>query len=376
MPPSSDPTIKTLRRFAVAHSLGTPTTLSKAITRLGFVQADPIRAPARAQDLTLRHRVKDYRAGDLEAKYHKLGIEEDFFINHGFVPRAVHQLMHPRVYNKGHAALVKKHGANVLAFVRERGVVHPREVDAHFVHGSMQNAWGGRSSVTTQLLDGMHYRGMLRIAGRDKGIRLYALPLVAHLDRTAAEADAAIDQLLDVLIQKYAPIPAPSIGSLLGRIVHGVPQWRLRIPAALKRARARMVQTVIDGVIWYWPADADLTTEPRDELRLLAPFDPIVWDRRRFELFWGWAYRFEAYTPATKRKLGYYALPLLWRDEVTGWANVSVASATDDALHIQTGYVAGAAPRSAAFKRAFEEECARFNAFLMPAQLSKVKRSR
>ena len=58
-------------------------------------------------------------------------------------------------------------------------------------------------------------------------------------------------------------------------------------------------------------------------MRLLAPFDPVVWDRRRFEILWGWAYRFEAYTPVPKRKLGYYALPLLWRDRVIGWANVS-----------------------------------------------------
>ena len=56
---------------------------------------------------------------------------------------------------------------------------------------------------------------------------------------------------------------------------------------------------------------------------MLAPFDPLVWDRRRFELFWGWRYRFEAYTPAAKRTLGYYALPLLWRDRVIGWANVT-----------------------------------------------------
>ena len=61
----------------------------------------------------------------------------------------------------------------------------------------------------------------------------------------------------------------------------------------------------------------------RDAVRLLAPFDPVVWDRRRFELLWGWAYRFEAYTPAEKRKRGYYALPLLWRDRVIGWGNIS-----------------------------------------------------
>jgi uncharacterized protein YcaQ len=238
----------------------------------------------------------------------------------------------------------------------------------------MKNGWGGQSSVTSQLLDGMHYRGMLRIAGRDKGIRLYGLPLVQHTEhpeRSAAEIDAALDQLLDVLINKYAPIPAKSISGLLGRVVHGVPQWRAALPAALKRARARMASADIDGVTWYWPADADLTMAPSDDVRLLAPFDPIVWDRRRFEHFWGWAYRFEAYTPASKRKLGYYALPLLWRDDIIGWVNASVA---DGDLQLEAGYVSGSAPRSSAFKRAFDAERARLHAFLPPAQLPKIKR--
>ena len=61
-------TLDDLRRYAVARTLFTPTTLARAIGRLGFVQADPIRAPARAQDLTLRHRVRGYRAGDLERR--------------------------------------------------------------------------------------------------------------------------------------------------------------------------------------------------------------------------------------------------------------------------------------------------------------------
>src|SRR5438477_10782272 len=85
-----------LRRFAVSNSLFTPTTLKRALDRFGFVQADPIRAPARAQDLILRHRVNDYHAGDLERLYPKLGIEEDFFVAYGFVTRHIQALMHPR----------------------------------------------------------------------------------------------------------------------------------------------------------------------------------------------------------------------------------------------------------------------------------------
>jgi hypothetical protein len=104
----------------------------------------------------------------------------------------------------------------------------------------------------------------------------------------------------------------------------------------------------VNGTEWYWPADEDPGREPPpDRVRLLAPFDPLVWDRRRFELFWEWPYRFEAYTPVKKRKLGYYALPLAWRDRVIGWAN---ASMKDGALDVQFGprprIPAGARPGS------------------------------
>jgi uncharacterized protein YcaQ len=113
-------------------------------------------------------------------------------------------------------------------------------------------------------------------------------------------------------------------------------------------------------VDWYWPAGGSSPSEVDDGVRLLAPFDPVVWDRRRFELLWGWAYRFEAYTPVPKRKLGYYALPLLWRDQVIGWANVSV---NGTALRSDIGYVSSP-PRSRAFRRALDEELDRLRLFL------------
>ena len=112
---------------------------------------------------------------------------------------------------------------------------------------------------------------------------------------------------------------------------------------------------------WYWPSSRTTLREADDTLRLLAPFDPIVWDRKRFEMLWGWAYRFEAYTPAARRRLGYYALPMLWRENVIGWANVAV---TDGALQADFGYASGRAPRERAFKLALEEECERMRAFL------------
>ena len=355
------PTLADLRRYAIARTLFKPTTLPRAIAKLGFVQADPIRAPARAQDLTLRQRVAGYCAGDLERRYARLGVEEDFFVNYGFVPHATHQLMHPRTPRTEWPKARWAQAHAVLEFVRERGVVHPREVDAHFAHGKARNWFGGSSNASTQLLDGMHYRGLVRIARREGGVRLYA---VRADHPPAPDAAAAFDALIDVVVHKYAPLPAASLGQLVSHLVSGAPQWRADRNAALKRAKARLASARVDGVDWFWPAAENPVSKrhaPDDALRLLAPFDPVVWDRRRFEHFWGWAYRFEAYTPAPKRVRGYYALPLLWREQVIGWGNLSVANG---ALVIDIGYQSGRAPRDPAFRAALADELQRLRVFL------------
>ena len=360
----SGPTLADLRRHAIARSLFGPTTLGRAISRLGFVQADPIRAPARAQDLTLRHRVRNYRAGDLEKNYPKLAIEEDFFVNYGFLPRATQALMHPRTPRRPLSALEQKQAFPLLAFVRDRGTAHPREVDAHFGHGKAVNWFGGQSNVSTRLMDTLHFRGSLRVARREAGVRTYSPRDEPVNTEAALPPEAALDALVDVVVNKYAPLPAASLGQLLSRLMIGVPQWQTDRNAALLRAKKRLAQATVDGVQWFWPATETLRpvkrSAPNDDARLLAPFDPVVWDRRRFELFWGWAYRFEAYTPPAKRQLGYYALPLLWRDDVVGWGNASVASGQ---LRIDIG-LARDHRASAALGQALDQELERMAGFL------------
>jgi uncharacterized protein YcaQ len=362
-------TLDHLRRYAIARSLFKPTTLRRAIDKLGFVQADPIRAPARAQDLTLRHRVAGYRAGDLERGYPRLPLEEDFFINYGYLPRAHHQLMHPRTARTVWTATRAEQAAAVLAFIRERGAAHPREVDAHFAHGKVTNWFGGSSNASTQLLDVMHYRGLLRVARREGGTRIYAARgAAAGIDAPAAPDDgtahARLDALVDVVVHKYAPLPASTLCQLVRHLRGGAPQWTEHGAAALARAKKRLAHARVETIDWYWPAEdrpPAARWQPDQDVRLLTPFDPIVWDRRRFEVFWDWAYRFEAYTPAPKRKLGYYALPLLWRDRVVGWGNLA---ANEGGLRCSFGYAQGRAPRDPAFRAGLEAELMRMRAFL------------
>jgi uncharacterized protein YcaQ len=353
-----------LRRTAVGRSLRPAVAIEAAVRQLGFVQADPIRAPARAQDLILRHRVVGYRAGDLEQRYPSLPIEEAFFVNYGFLPREVYAWMHPRSRVGPWPRPGRRAAAAVLAFVRARGRVHPREVDARFGHGSVTNYWGGFSSATTHLLDHLHYRGLLRVAAREGGIRLYepqahAADAVSHDERRAR-----LEALLHVLVRAYAPLPPATLSWFANRLRLAVPQWARELPRTLARVRRDLPQVVIEGLDWYLPPGEELRDcDVDDAVRFLAPFDPLVWDRRRFEAFWGWPYRFEAYTPASKRRFGYYALPVLWRDEVVGWATVTTV---DEAVRVELGYPAGRPLRDRTFRRELDLEVERLRIFLRP----------
>ena len=354
-------TIDDLRRFTVARNFPKPTTLNRALQQMGFVQADPIRAPARAQDLILRHRVRNYHAGELERRFTTLEVEEDFFVNYGYVTRTLQTMMHPR--SKYPLPTGQRRKAKLLLdFVRDRGVVHPREVDEHFAHGRVTNYWGGSSNATTHLLDAMHYRGLLRIVRREKGIRIYAAHKHEPVPHGAAERRARIDALVDVVVRVYAPLHGPGLSYYVRRLRWAAPQWGKELPGALKRAKQRLAHARVGNVDWYWPAgETAVSHETQEIVRFLAPFDPVVHDRDRFELLWNWTYRFEAYTPAAKRKLGYYAMPVLWRDRVIGWANLSIKNG---ALDYSLGFIDGSPPNDPNFKRELEAELERFQNFL------------
>ena len=361
------PSLEQLRRYAISRSLFKPTTLPSAIKKLGFVQADPMRAPARAQDLILRHRVKDYGAGDLEARYPRLPVEEDCLVNYGFLPREHMALLHPRTARRVWDAQTRQQAEALLEAVRQRGPTHPKHLLEEFAHhGRMPGYWGGELNVSTQLLDGLHYRSQLRVKRRESGTRVYEAVSHAEQDRSPSARAARADALLDLVVNLYAPLPSPSLGYLTSLLGLGAPHLKEETRAAFKRAKLRYAHALVDGVTWYWPADEKPQSKRHatdEHLRLLAPFDPIVWDRRRFEIFWGWAYRFEAYTPAPKRTMGHYALPLLWGEEIQGWANLSVVKGR---LHCETGFVDGKnkKPKGAAFKAALDEELDRVRAFL------------
>jgi uncharacterized protein len=347
------PALRTLRARTITRSLFAPLPLAAAVERMGFVQADPIRAPASAQDLILRHRVLGYRAGDLERRYPALGLEEDVLYAYGFLHPRVWRLLHPR-----HGTPPSPLEQEVLAAVHRRATMHPRTLEAELGPARVVNAWGGQSKATTRAMERLHRQGLLRIARREKGVRVYeaAPPVTA-----SHPPEERFRHLLMEVAGMMAPLSMKTLLSVAARL-----RWTVPGCGDHRKALRSLVDSgelapdVVDGITYLSPAvEPDADRAPR-RVRFLAPFDPVVRDRERFEHLWGWSYRFEAYTPPARRVRGYYALPLLWGDRIIGWAN---AGRTRDGLDVEVGF-AGRCPAGAEFGRALDREIARMEAFL------------
>ena len=214
--------------------------------------------------------------------------------------------------------------------MRERGVVHPREVDAHFAHGK-------RDELVRRLEQRQRPSCWTACttagccASRAAKAACASTPRASTAAPARLDAAAAMDTLVDVIVEQ---VRAAAGGdrcrnwwcSCDTRCRSGTTSAQARWRARRRGCRTRR-STASTGTGRRREPGVDAATRLNDAVRLFAPFDPVVWDRRRFEMFWGWPYRFEAYTPAPKRVRGYYALPLLWRDEVIGWGNVAVDAA-------------------------------------------------
>ena len=327
------------------------------------MQCDPIRAPARAQDLILRQRVAGYRAGDLEQFYPELGIEEDYLYAYGYVPEATWRLLHPRM-----AKRLSKAEEKVLRLVCAQPRMHPRELEAHLGRKRQVNAWGSYSKATTRTLEALHYRGLLRVAGREKGIRLYQAAREQPEYLAPAER---LRKLILLITAILAPVPERSLRAALRHLAHAAPGLNGRARVLKEILGSGDLSTAeVQGVRYVWPKDELRDAKQPPQVRFLAPFDPLVWDRYRFEHLWGWAYRFEAYTPPAKRRLGYYAMPLLWGENIIGWVNIT---RNGDRAETEAGFVNGK-PFGRLFRQAFERERERFEQFLKSAKGADARR--
>src|SRR5207244_1229114 len=150
---------------------------------------------------------------------------------------------------------------------------------------------------------------LLRVTRREAGTRVYQAVEHPPLDDSPDARLARASQFLDRLVKLYAPLPATSLGYLCTLLRYGVSHLAAEVGQLQQHSKSRYAHAEVDGRLWFWPQNENVISARHsidDRLRFLAPFDPVVWDRRRFKLFWGWEYKLEAYVPAHKRRMGHY----------------------------------------------------------------------
>jgi len=203
---------------------------------------------------------------------------------------------------------------HILDLVRQHGPVTAGQL-AEDEKRSKDN-WGWNWSDAKTTLEYLFYSGAVTTADRRNFERVYdlterVLP-PAVLAAPTPDQDEAHRQLA---LLAAASSGVGTAGDLADYFRLNVPQLRPRLAELVEAGRLEQVE--VDG--WRQPAYmVPGTAMPRrvDARALLAPFDPLIWERDRTERLFGFRYRIEIYVPAVKRVHGYYVLPFLLGDRL------------------------------------------------------------
>ena len=278
------------RRIAVRAQLldGSARGVLDTVRRLGFLQLDPISTVAPPQHLVLWSRLGRFDTAELDRLLWK---ERKLFEWDAFVwPIEDLPLIRARMRAQARGTLTwqlrmrawLKTNAGfrryVLRELERRGPLLSRELEDRSIDERTAHRWYGSRRVAI-MLELLHARGIVAVAGRENGQRLWDLG-----ERWYPETET---------------VPLREANRIL----------------ADKRFRALGVRLEKGE----WRAHSDVSDGPvPDRVTLLSPFDRLVHDRDRAETLFDFRYRLEMYVPRAKREYGYYVLPILVGDRLVG----------------------------------------------------------
>jgi uncharacterized protein YcaQ len=301
-------------------------TVGAALAHHGYVQIDPINVCGRMHDLILRNRVAGYREGDLFRHLHgaetplrageRSAFEHHLPSTNILVALTADAWPHLRAAMRARSRRAgpwsgrlspreKTMARRVLAEIAARGPLASDDFDDP---GRTTRLWGSATLVKA-VMQKLFFHGELLIAGRENGRRRYDLP----------------ERVLDSSLLK-APEPSREETARWETLL----KLRQRRLVALKRAELPLVADAVvpvridDGPVVHLLAEdlplleAAASRAPEGPPLLLAPLDPLIYDRVLTRRVWAFAYTWEVYTPPAKRVRGYYALPVLAGDRLVG----------------------------------------------------------
>jgi uncharacterized protein YcaQ len=300
------------------------------IRRMHVLQIDTIHVVARSPYLVLWSRLGAYRPEWLTDLLAEGAIFEYWAHEACFLPIEDYPLFRHRMldaanmgwkYAREWAAQNGETLARVLEHVRERGEV--RSADFERTDGSDGKWWGWKSEK--RALETLFTAGELMIARRHNFQRIYDLRERVHPTWDDAQLAPIEDVRRELALRAVRALGITTARWVADYFRTGIKETAPLIP--ILAAEGALAEVTVEG--WRQPAYihpdnlglAERAAAGRLAPKLttlLSPFDPLVWDRQRALAMFGFDYRIECYTPAPKRRYGYFTLPILRRGRLIG----------------------------------------------------------
>ena len=344
-----------------------PAATAAAVEHLGYVQIDTIHVVERCHHQILYTRIPGYRRADLHrAQAVDKTVFEYWTHALSYVPVKDYRFFvaamrrEARSRNAWFGSVTTRDVRKVLRRLRTHGPLTIRDIDDD-VLTEKQHEWGSRKP-SKRALQLLFYRGVVAVSRRIGMLKTYDLAS-RHFgwDRPpkAAAASETLEYLVDRALRSQGVVSLDSICHLDAARKPG-------ILAAIRRRvrRGELVPVAIDGAREHWAHPALLDRRlPKVEplVHVLSPFDPLVIQRRRLELFFGYAHVFEAYVPKPKRRYGYFTHPVLVGDEIAAVLDLKTDRERGRLLVQQWNWIAKGGRRE--LKRRIEEALDRFERF-------------
>jgi uncharacterized protein YcaQ len=341
-----------------------------AVEHLGYVQIDTINVIERCHHHILYTRIPGYRRADLhQAQSVDKSVFEYWTHALSYVPtrdlrfylRAMKDYrLKPRQW---FTTVTKKDTRKVFTLLRENGPLTIRDIDDD-VLVEKEHLWASRKP-SKRALQLAFYTGAVTVSARSGMLKTYDLTN-RHFGwekppKPAAEREI-IAHLLDRALRSQGIV---SVDSACYADARHKPPMRKLIEARLRRGD--LVPVAIEGAEkiphWATPETLDAATEPPsgDIVHVLSPFDPLIIQRKRLQLFFDYDHRFEAYVPKEKRVFGYFALPVLVGDEIVAAIDLKTDREAKKLLMQKWSWVGKGKPKS--HKARIETELHRFERF-------------
>lgn len=349
-----------------------PEATAAAVEHLGYVQIDTINVIERSHHHILWNRIPAYRRADLQqAQSVDKSVFEYWTHALSYVPAKDLRFfipdmkLHKREGHKWFASVSTADMRKVLKLLRRDGALTIRDIDDD-VLVDKEHLWASRKP-SKRALQLAFYTGVATISERNGMLKTYEL-MTRHFgwDKPPKPASATevTAYLLDRALRAQGLVSLDSICHLDAPSKAAV---RRLIEARVRRKE--LVAVALEGAgkqeHWARPETLENAGEGAPELvHILSPFDPLIIQRKRTELFFGYGHRFEAYVPKEKRVFGYFALPVLVGDSIVAALDLKTDRKSRKLLMQKWSWVAGA-PKGARkdLKRRIEEELHRFERF-------------